>query len=519
MPKIFKDKIIFDIEDWTSTLDPQFDMGGLWNEGKMLSSVRTMNPYRYLGGCAPGFQQADVSNVSVVDSLILKGIVSGNDAYLVSQGSKLHKVQNLSTTPALVTPTTFPHTIAHGAHTGETGNDIVIYTAKVGGISAERVFYSFTDDTDWDVGTYDLATTFDDDFMSTAPATPLGAPYLTGGKDDPHPMMVNDRDVLLIGDRNFVHEYDGQGSDADGNFSANVLQLPNGYIITTFEKYNQYTVIFAYKKVAGSNRYAGEARAFFWDNLSLDITYSKNLNDNYVSEAFQYRGTIGCFTQGTPSDPIGINSKVTKILLFDETEFKPIKAIDKNPPIRGGVDIQGDVIYWNSQGTIYSYGSPFDELPKGLNATAEGQGAVSGMCKTLSKTQFISTGTTTAGGLQTLGSNYNFQTLFYTGLAKPQFPIGMQGKVERVVVNYIKTSSAGRKLGLVLRDKSSDLVTVFSESDSVSVITSDNIKSEYKDLTAKFKNMRLAMQYHSGTGITDAPIISSVEVYFSLTNL
>lgn len=519
MPKIFKDKIIFDVEDWTSTLDPQFDMGGLWNEGKMLPSVRTMNPYRYVGGCAPGFQQADVSNVSVVDSLILKGVVSGTNAYFVSSGSKLHKAQNLDSTPALVTPTTFPHTIAHGAHTGEAGSDIVLYNAKVGGTSAERLFYSFTDDTDWDIGTYDLATTFDDDFMSTAPLNPLGAPYLTGGKDAPHPMMVNDRDVLLIGDRNFVHEYDGQGSDDDGNFSANVLQLPNGYIITAFEKYNQYTVIFAYKKEAGSNRYSGEARAFFWDNLSLDITYSKNLNDNYVSEAFQYKGTIGCFTQGTPSDPVGINSKVTKILLFNGVEFEPLKAIDKNPPVRGGVDVQGDVIYWNSQGTIYSYGSPFDGLPKGLNAVAEGQGSSCGMCKTLSRTQFISTGATTSGGLQTLGSNFYFQTLFYTGLTRPQFPIGTQGKVERVVVNYVKTSSAGRKLGLTLRDKSSELVTVFAEADSVSVITSANIKTEYKDLTAKFKDMRLAFIYYSGTAATDAPVVSSVEVYFSLVNL
>lgn len=522
MPKVLKDKIVFGPEDWLSGLDPQFDASGLAQVGEQLPLSRSMNPYRYLGLLSPGYNRTDVANVSVVDNSIRKGVVSGNNAFCISTGDDIYQVETLQATPTITTPSTFPHAIDH-AHASEAGSDVAIYTAKVGGTSATRLFYSFNDATDWDIGTYDLSTTFDDDFMSTAPATPLGSPYLTGGVGQPHPLIVGDDDILYVGDRNFLHGYDGaNAADNDGKFFPAVLTLPNNLIITSFAKYNQYLVIFTYKNVSNSNIFAGESRAWFWDYLSLDPTYSVNLNDSQVSEGFDYKGTIGCFTQGRPSDQASVTSKVSKLCIFNGSQFEPVVAFDKNIPIRGGVEVKGDDIWWNSQGVVYVW----DGKRKILNQVAEGTGTTSGMLATLNRTQFISSGTTTSGGLQTLSTNYFAQTLVYSGLARPDFPSGYKGQVTRVKVKFGKTSTGGLNVLLTLRDRISDIATIISSGDNLRTITSTNLVTEYFSTStgtplnsSTFDTLRAVVQWESGSGVTDAPIIDSIEVYYQLTAL
>ncbi len=95
------------------------------------------------------------------------------------------------------------------------------------------------DNTDWDVGCYESFTTFDDDFMSTDPTTPLGttAADLTGGLLLPHPLEIGADDVLYMGSGRYLHGYDGGGSGSNGNFLSQLLTLPAGFIITFTEKF------------------------------------------------------------------------------------------------------------------------------------------------------------------------------------------------------------------------------------------------------------------------------------------
>ena len=528
--KINKGTIIFDETDWLSGLHPQYSTSTS-NSQKLtnkLSSTKNFNPYRYMGYAAPGFSPTDITNVSIVDAVIRKIVVNNSNAYAISQGTLLHKIDTLSGNGSLVTPTTFPHTIAaHGGHTTVVGNDVVVYPHKVGGTSATRLMYSWSDNTDWDVGTFDYTTTFDDDFMSTAPATPLAAPYLAGGVGKPHPLIVGSDDILYIGDRNFLHGYDGQNAaDNDGKFFPAVLTLPVGYIIQSMARIENFLVIFAYMESAGSSEfYLGRATAFFWNYLDLEPTRVVELNDNYVDAAFEYKGTVGCFTQGRTISIDSIATRPSKLQLFNGDVFEPVAYFVENIPITGGVEVRGDIIQWNSQGVLYSYGTPFKGTAVGLQKIASGSGSTAGALATVATTlQLMSTGTTTSGGLQRLNSNYASSSIAATSMAEPQFNTKMKGQVERVRVFFAKTSSGGRNFTLVLLDRLGTSSTIISSADSLTSITASNYIQEFENNTSgnplfTFDGLKAVLEWESGSAATDAPIVTKIEIDYKEVDL
>ncbi len=533
MPKIIQNKdggkILFDSDDWVNGLLPNYGSSTSGNQKgvNQLSAMRSINPFRAYGYAYPGYLSTDVTNVSEVSEFCRKGLVNGSNTFIVTNGAKLQKLDLSNDTLSVG----FHSITAHGGHATPVGNDCAIYTAKVGGASASQFFYSWSDNTDWDVGVFNLDATFDDDFMSTAPATPLASPYLTGGVGKPHPLILGDDDILYIGDRNFVHAYDGQNSaDADGKFFPAVLTLPAGYIITSFAKTLYGLMIFTYLEnsvtVGSSFFYQGDARAWEWDYNALDITRSYNLNDNYTTEGFVYKSTVGCFTQGRPTDP-SQGTKLSKIQLLQGGEFGIVEgsAFIGNPPIRGGVEIDGDAIYFNSDGKIYSFGSPLVGKKSGLNQLTESLGSTSGMFGTFnSTTQYASSGATTSGGLQKLSTGYFATALFSTSLAEPVFPLYKIGRVKNVKVRYadITTNANSRALTLQLRDRSQTVSTIVSSKTDIpnaqAMVADFNTDSSGNPLL-NFDALKLVVQYGTGNGTTDAPGISSIEVEYENINI
>lgn len=530
MPQISQNasggKIVFNETDWLAGLHPQYSVGLLNNQkmGNYLATGKNFNPYRYLGYASPGFNPKDVTNVSAVTAALRSSVINGGYGYATSNNSLLHRIEALTTNGQVTNAGSFPHTIDH-AHASEVGDDVAFYTAKVGGTSAPRLFYSFADATDWDVGVYDYSATFDDDFMSTAPATPLAAPYITGGVGKPHPLMVGDDDILYIGDRNFVHAYDGaNAADADGKFFAAALTLPSGYIITSFSRIDNFLVIFAYQSNAGTDGstgyYYGDAKAFFWDYLSLDPTRIVSLNDNYVSEGFEYKGSVACFTSGRQNQIDSIGTRLSHLQIFNGSIFEPVSDFIDAPPIRGGVEVKGDVITWNSAGKIYSYGSPFQGFPVGLTHLCSGSGTTSGLLKTFTSTlQLASTGATTDGGLQRFNTEYASSSIAASVYAEPYFPTRQQGRVKSVKIRFGKTSSAGRNLTLTLYDRATSSSTVISTGTNLSAITAANMVKEYELNSSgnpfpTFEALRLILEWEGGSAATDAPVVAIVEIEY-----
>jgi len=116
-------------------------------------------------------------------NFIIDKAVANNQTYGVSD-TLLHRI-----TPTAVTNTgIFPHTI-----TGATeGSSCIHFQGKL--------YYFFNKSSGGDIGLYDLATTFDDDWGSTVPT---GAAAL---QKAPHPVAKKE-DIMLFGNGRYVGTY------------------------------------------------------------------------------------------------------------------------------------------------------------------------------------------------------------------------------------------------------------------------------------------------------------------------
>lgn len=435
-------RIIWDKDDFINGLSPQWKSGSssVIRGGNKLSYMIEINPFRKWGTLLPGYRGVAATNASAVTKYLRKGLVNIQYAYCIGNNELIHRYDPVTNT-ILNSGGVFPHTVAaHGGHTTVVLNDCVIYNAKVGGTSALRYFYSWSDNTDWDIGVYDFTSTFDDDFMSTAPGTPLAAPYITGGVGAPHPLIVGDDDLLYIGDRNFLHAYDGQNAaDNDGKFFPAVLTLPAQWIITSIQKTNDGLMIFSYynnQTFGGSSDYRGAARAWEYKYGELDITRSYDLNDNLTSESFVLGSTLGVFTYGRQTDPNN-TSKNSKIQLFDGIKFTPEVSFTDNLPIRGGVEVSDKCITWNSQGIIYTYGSKILGLDTGLNRIGQAQNTgTSGMLATFWDRGGALAVSAADTGIEAMYLKYTENGFYTTPLAEPVFPLYSKGRLKNITIEW-----------------------------------------------------------------------------------
>lgn len=515
MPKITKNKnyntVVYDSEDWLGGLHPYPTEANtlLQQGGNLFSYQQSINPFRFLGHLTCGRSGTDVTNAgAVMTSYILNGYNNGDNAFLI-EATKVHKLDHIGHTMVNDTAGTgYPHAIAHGAHTSIVASDCVLYSHKVGGTSAKRFLYSFSDNTDWDIGTCDMAAvaTFDDDFMSTAPATPLGASYITEGKGYPHPMIVGHDDVCYIADRNYVHAYDGQdASDNDGKFFPAVLILPKEYTIYGFAKYSPRSLAIFASTGTLSNSSAAKSTVFFWDYLSLDPYMIKNIDENLLTCPFEYIETIGCIGYGSESRK--------KLYIYDGNRFKDVAWFSGNPPINGGLDVIGEEIRFLSGGKLYSYGNQYG-LDKKLNCidrfdyTTNG----SGFYKVFSTSNgdYYSTDTKTFKYLNNTAYDPS-NGIFYTTYQ----PLG-KIRVKEIRVFFSKvTNGIGFKLYIGSFNGTEYLLL-----NGLSNISLDDLETVIQPynyagaVIPELNGLYLHGEFAGGTGTSAAPIINKIEIDF-----
>lgn len=523
-------KIIFDKDDWLGGLHPQYTAdlsiapAQIQLGSASIAGAVAFNPFRFLGYAAPGYAPQNVTGEANVTFLVRKGVVRSPAAYLITNGDEVHKL-TLGAAPAIDTGAPFPHTITpHGGAADPTGIDAAIYTTNLGGVTRRGVFYSWQDDTSWDVGFLNFTgPTFDDDFMQTVPATPLAAPYSTSGiSTEHHPLIVGEDDILYMGDRNFVHEFDGRVG-ANGTFSPEVLVFPEGYVVTSFAKVSNCLVVFAYLDDAGDDFYRSEAKAFFWDYLSSDPTYVYDLYDNFVSESFEFQGTVGCFTQGRTNDLEEAGARRSSMRLFNGSIFETLASFEDDVPIRGGVQVNEKLIQWNSEGNIYSWGQFFDGLDNTLNKiakTSPGSGQSGMLLAAQADRVFVSSDDTTSGALQYfIDDTYTGESRFSTSLIDGNFPDGQMGQVKSVKIVFGKTSSNGQKLIVNMFDEGGNQTTIIASGDNFEDVTTRTYVQDFMDDYPFFHGLRFTIEWDTSTAITDAPIIERIEVDFETINI
>ena len=518
MPKINKNIITYDSEDWLAGLHPQNSSSNLLQQGKGFYVTRSINPYRFLGYLTVGENLVAITNAStVMTSKLKQGVNLENYGYLI-EDTKLHLLNIITKT--LLNDTAgvgYPHTItAHGGHSGVVSSDIILYNHKVGGTSARRALYSWSDNTDWDIGTCDLAVTgaaaFDDDFMSTAPATPLSiSGGYEAGKGYPHPMIVGHDDIVYIADRNFVHAYDGQNAaDNDGKFFAESFVLPKEYIIYGFAKLSPRSLaIFASNGSLNNSLNYAKTSVFIWNYLDLDPDYIKEIPENTVRAPFEYRGTIGCFAYG--------RSGRYGLYLFNGTNFEKVITFTGGEPLNGGVNILGDEIQWLSGGKIWSYGNQYGQKSV-LNCIDDIGTTGNGFYRTFSTIlgRVTSYGTKSfsyfSPGSYTSVSNGGFLNTAY-------LPIG-KIRIKKVKVYFARvTNGIGISLSAFSYDNAADLYELIKISN---ITKKDMVTVNYGLDTSgnkipELNGIALNCTFDEGSGTTACAIIRKIEIEYEST--
>ena len=523
MPKILENKIVWDSEDWLSGLHPQYGTSTTEiQKGVGLASANAFNPYRYLGNACAGQLPTDVSGVAIVDALIKKGTVNNGNLYMVGAGAKLHKLTLATNTIVNDTAGTgFPHTI-----TGTTplGSDILKY--YIG--ATEYLFYSYNNSTQGQIGRNDFSTTFLDTYLTAASPNGLGAAAMQIGV--PHPMYVGSDDILYVADGRNLHALDGQ-TGAEGTWSTNVLTLPIGYVITSFAEVGDKLVIFAYNSTGttgGNDYYLGESTAWFWNYLDLDPIDKINLDNNYVDGGFNFNGTCGCFVNGRKNDLSDIGStKTNKVLLWDGSNFVSMASFAGRPVKNGSCYTEGSTIYFaagieNGAVNIYSL------QDKKLNLIAQSVGTTGGgmLNSFFQGIQYLSSGTTTGGGLKIFYTNFD-ECIVSTAFTEPLFPKGMKGKINNIKVTFglVTPNATGLRIQFISDD---DLFTPKDLIDPAvtTTVTSNDIVREY-DVTYQgkglgtFSSLKPVLQWTSteSPGANHPVIISKIEVEFETINI
>lgn len=347
----------WDKDDWVAGLGPQgsFTTQSFTpvTEVQGFSYLKNLNPFALYGAAYPGYDSgANATNnanlAGVFTSLVLKDNTVG---YGLDAGGKVHTYTTSTNTLSAA------HTIAYAAGSTYVGQDAILYKHNLSGTPTVSMFYSAYNSNNFDVGTVGISSgTYDDDFMSSTPATPLD--ITSGDGDDttqrtaPHPMEIGQDDLLYIGSGRYIHGYDG-ALGTNGTFYSKVLTLPLGFQVVAMKKFqNLFLIVGNYYQ--GTTSGVGEAQLYTWNYTDSDISSVTPLEDYTVTALFSWNGSPTVITQGVPARNGG-----NKIKVISGSSVTKVADFNGTAPTNRGIQVINDIIYMNAGGKILAMGNSF----------------------------------------------------------------------------------------------------------------------------------------------------------------
>lgn len=452
--------VTYDSADWRAGLMPQ----GLFSSTQNLkytgingfSTITAIDPFTVYGILSPGTApSAHATNSGQLSGVVTAVEVTDNSTALaVDAGGRVQQMTISGSAVSITSAGIYPHTIAYAAGSTYVGQDGILYRHNSGGTTAAdskvSFFYSAYNSNNWDVGALVNLATFDDDFMSSVPASPLD--ISSGDGDDPtqrtaqHPLEIGADGILYIGSGRYVHGYDGN-TGANGTFYSKVLTLPQGTEIIAMLKFKDIFLIacnyYSNGAATSSGRSGtGKALLYTWDYTSLDIIDVVDLEDFTVSALFAWKGTPTVITNG-PSSSNGGN----KVKVITGNTVTEVSSFDGTAPINRGIVVSSGIIYINSGGKIISVGDKFNKSNPSVvnNLALLGTTGLSGVLfynEIITKINL--TGSSSSGGSNHVINNINNgkgTASCKLPLFSPNFPAGKIGRLKFVEIEYYQPLS------------------------------------------------------------------------------
>lgn len=527
MAKITENQIIFSYADFVA--------GNAKNNAVRVStnpsnqSTSNFDPFRNYGIAQPGKLAVNATNNSGLAGVVVAGVLKNTTlAYCIDSGGKFHEY-TYSTNTLNTGGAPFPQTLSG---TLPVGQDVKIYKHNSSSVPVFSVFYSWYNNTNWNVGAFvDYTGTPDEDFMSTIPATPLDIASASPAdgrdvaqKSAPHIMEIGSDDILYIGSGRYLHAYDG-ATGTNGTFYNRVLSLPQGFTITgLLRSQDKMLITGVYSGITGtinsaSIDSAGEAMVYVWNYIDLDITQVISLDDPYVSSIFMWRGNIHVVTEGE-SEGFG-TFKAVKVKVIIGNSAVKIAELTGNVAFRG-VDGSSQVLYLNSAGKIYAIG---DNTKDGFQVTNVASctrtGSNGGWIKNIVGNILLSSGTDSSLHDMSKFSAASFAATaqLETGYYPLDLPKGMKAQIESVQVEYYTTVTSATVAFIVTISGDTGTIdsTVMGDVTTVAAPLQKIYRTDASGNPFRaFSNISIRLIWRNATGSTSAPQVASVIINYKL---
>jgi hypothetical protein len=275
-------------------------------------------------------------------------------------GNKLYEFSSSSITNTGV----WPHTIDKATVTGEDGEDVCYLNTYL--------YYSYNHSGGaGDIGRYDGATTFDDDYMSTVPT---GATTLVGGV--PHQMIVGGDNNIYITNGKYIAKY-----TAAAVFTDQVLDFPDETVTTSLCFEHNKLYIAARRPNPTTATYI-ESSIYEWDCISSSWSYQIRVPGK-IGAIFSKNGVVYLFYQDITS------TGGFKLACVNGNQIRDLVSYTGSLPEYYQVIDYENHLLWLSSGEVWAWGAAANDLPVKLFQYADAGYATAGGITTAFGTPII----------------------------------------------------------------------------------------------------------------------------------
>jgi hypothetical protein len=445
------------------------------NQASDMTNISLIDPNVLTQG--PGM--ADLTNgtqagaVTTLIKHILPYAVASNSSYAIG-GAKLYQITATTVTNAGI----WPHTIDKAAVTDEDGECVIYHNGKI------YYFYNHSGSAG-DIGTYDLTTTFDDDWGSTVP---IDAEAL---EDAPHQAIKGGDDGLYFANGQYIGSVNPAGTvletqalDFWSNAEVASLTWNNNRIIAAVNRPN----------IAGAN--FNQSGIYNWDTVAPSWEGDPVEVEGKIGALYTKNGITFVWWQDS-SDSGGYSFGY-----ITGGQLSSLKRFKGSLPLFYQVGEYKGFLAWVSDSQVYLWGAKDTDVPVVLFQYCEGKQATIGAIASPFNDLLISSYATTNFSLAK-PSGYVVDSSYKT-MAFRTSGAGVKFQIDIIQVETEQLSTGAQADFTLTYDKGKSTKTL----ESIKYSTANTTRHKILNRSLQVEDFRLDIDFSNGSATNPVKVRS-----------
>jgi hypothetical protein len=475
-------------KEWSITLDSFNGFCPAWfenswpyygnkNQASDMRNINIIDPNVLTQG--PGLADLTAGTqagaVTTLIRSILSYAVSDNVGYAIG-GAKLYQISATAVTNAGI----WPHTIDKGTVTGEDGEDVVYLGGKL------YYFYNHSSSAG-DIGQYDLATTFDDDWGSTVPTGKEALIYA------PHQVINGGDDMAYFANGNYIGSINSTGATID----TQALDFWVNSQVASIT-WNENRVIAAVNRpnISGSN--FNQSGIYRWDTVAASWEGDPIEVQGKIGALYTKNGITFVWWQDS-TDTGGFNFGYIKT---NTSQLVSLRRFKGSLPLFYQVGEFRGYLMWVSSNLVYLWGAKDVDIPVALSQYCAGkQATVGGIASPFGELLIASYATTNFS--LSKPSGYTVDSTYKT-LAFKMGGAGYKSQIDTIQVQTEQMSTGAQVDWTLTYDQGKSTVTL----DPIAYSTANKTRHKLLNRSIQVEDFRLDASFANGSATNPVKIRS-----------